>query len=272
MINAKKFALLGNNQKIYKIASTLRTMETTLKNGGVLNPQEIFSYCKYIAHGTDKKIAQALQILAPVLDLDQARLFKEKLKILNFAYHRLLALIDKNEDSDAKFSFLRFDGTNTPLRYSYAAVLDNLRSPMNVGSIFRTADGFGTGELSLCGICPHPPHPKIIRTALGAENIVPHQYFETTEEALVYWKNKAYKIYALEVAEPSLSLSALESFENCVFILGNEEFGITENTLTMADAVVRIPMSGMKNSLNVANSFAVLAYCAQNYFLEHSYE
>lgn len=263
MISPQKFAQLGNNQKIYKIASSLRALENALKNNQPADISQHLAYCAYL-QGEDRKIKEALQIIKPLLSLPDAP--KERLKTLNFAYHSLLALLDKKEDQDSKFSFIRFDGAVQPRRFPWVVILDNLRSPMNVGSIFRSGDGFGVGGISLCGICPAPPDPKITRTALGAEDTVPWQYFDTTDRAIAHWKEKNYKIYALEVAEPSIALGAVQSFDACAFIIGNEEFGITEQTLALADAVVRIPLNGVKNSLNAANCFAVLAYEAQRYF------
>ncbi len=79
---------------------------------------------------------------------------------------------------------------------------------MNVGTIFRSADGFGTGEIYLTGITPCPPNPKVSRTALGAEEYVPYKYFEKTEDAIAAARAKGLRIAALEVAEPSKNLSS----------------------------------------------------------------
>ena len=266
MISPKKFALLGNNQKIYKIASSVRSLENALKRGEDAMPDEIFAYCALITDSPDRKIKEALAILAPLKEIPSSLPYKEKIKLFNFAFHQLLEILDKKEDSDAKFSFLRFDRETKALRYPWAIILDNLRSPMNIGSVFRSGDGFGVGEISLCGICPHPPNPKVSRTAMGTEELIPWKYFTETSEAITYWREKGYTIYALEVAEPSIMLEDIPSFDKVAFIIGNEEFGITEKTLELVDHIVQIPMSGTKNSLNAANCFAVLAYEAQRFF------
>ncbi|MGL5720841.1 MAG: TrmH family RNA methyltransferase [Brevinema sp.] len=272
MISPKKFSLLGNNQKIYKIASSVRSLENALKRGEDASPEEIFAYCALINDSPDRKIKEALAILSPLRDLPADLPYKEKIKRFNFAFHQLLEILDKKEDSDAKFSFLRFDRDTIAQRYPWAIILDNLRSPMNIGSVFRSGDGFGVGEISLCGICPHPPNPKVSRTAMGAEELIPWKYFAETHDAIAYWREQGYTIYALEVAEPSLMLEEVCSFEKVAFIIGNEEFGITEKTLELVDHIVQIPMSGIKNSLNAANCFAVLAYEAQRFFREEHHD
>lgn len=266
MINPRKFVLLGAKQQIYKIASTIRSSEIALKNGGSPDLKETLGYCDAVRGLPGKKIAQALEVVESVRDLDYLAP-KEKIKRLNFAYHNLLALLDRREDEDKNFSFERFDNLErVPERYPWIGILDNLRSPMNTGSIFRSADGFGTGELFLTGITPSPPNPKVSRTALGAEEFVPYRYFLETAEAVAEAKACGYRVVALEVVEPARHLHEIQSFENHAFVFGNEEFGITEETLSLCDDAVRLPLSGRKNSLNVGNVFAVVAYEAWRFF------
>ena len=56
-------------------------------------------------------------------------------------------------------------------------VLDNIRSAHNVGSVFRTADGFGIEKIVLTGITAQPPHREINKTAIGATESMPWEYF-----------------------------------------------------------------------------------------------
>lgn len=268
MINPRKFALLGTKQKIYKIASTIRNCEITLKNGEAINIHETLAYTDAIKNQEGRKILKTLEIIDSMRNVHEITELSEQLKVLNFAYHDLLEILEQKMDEDKKFSFIQFDDLNKEsIRYPWIGILDNLRSPMNVGTIFRSADGFGTGELYLTGITPCPPNSKLERTALGAENFVPFQYFATTEEAIQAAKDKNYKIIALEVAEPSKNLSELDSFENCAFIFGNEEFGITSSILELCDDVVRLPLVGKKNSINVGNVFSIVSHhIAENIF------
>lgn len=269
MINPRKFAQLGTKQKIYKIASTIRSMEIALKNNEPIEINKTIAYTDAIRNQEGQKIKQALSIIDPIININQDLDRKERLKILNFAYHDLLDILEEKADEDKKFSFIQFDTPEKePIRYPWIGILDNLRSPMNVGTIFRSADGFGTGELYLTGITPHPPNPKISRTALGAEEFVPYKYFPSTEEAISHARSLGYSIIGLEVVEPSKTLEELESISNCAFIFGNEEFGITESILSLCDDVVRLPLVGKKNSLNVGNVFSIVAYNLGQRFFE----
>ncbi|MGL4394308.1 MAG: RNA methyltransferase [Brevinema sp.] len=261
MINPRKFAQLGTKQKIYKIASTIRSMEMALKNNEPLDIQKTIAYTDTIRDQEGQKIQRALEIIDPILNLSSDLPLKEQIKAMNFAYHNLLEILEQKADEDKKFSFIQFDELGKEaVRHPWIGILDNLRSPMNVGTIFRSADGFGTGTLYLTGITPHPPNPKVSRTALGAEEFVPYEYFDKTEDAIAKARELGYRIIGLEVVEPSKTMDDLETVENCAFIFGNEEFGITESILALCDDVVRLPLVGKKNSLNVGNVFSIVAY------------
>lgn len=267
VINPRKFALLGTKQKIYKIASTIRNCELALKNGESINIEETLSYTDAIKDQEGIKIAKTLAIIAPLYNIHHIQEKSEQIKLLNFAYHDLLAILDQKVDEDKKFSFIQFDDLNKEAaRYPWIGILDNLRSPMNVGTIFRSADGFGTGELFLTGITPHPPNKKLTRTALGAEEFVPFSYFEKTEDAIQEARNRGYKIIALEVVQPSKFLSDIDDFNKCAFVFGNEEFGITESVLKLCDEIISLPLVGKKNSINVGNVFSIVSHYIAQYF------
>src|SRR6202012_5805299 len=82
-----------------------------------------------------------------------------------------------------------------------AVVLDNVRSMHNIGSIFRTADGFAVELVCLCGITAQPPHREIEKTALGATQSVNWAYYEDTTNAVEHLRKQGYKIIAIEQAE-----------------------------------------------------------------------
>src|ERR1700743_53162 len=89
-------------------------------------------------------------------------------------------------------------------------VLDNVRSMHNVGSIFRTSDGFAVEQIALCGITAQPPHREIEKTALGATQSVNWLYFETPLQALEQLREEGYQIIAIEQAENSIMLNTFE--------------------------------------------------------------
>ncbi|MFQ5434260.1 MAG: RNA methyltransferase [Anaerolineae bacterium] len=142
-----------------------------------------------------------------------------------------------------------------------AALLDNLRSVYNVGSIFRTADGAGLAHLHLCGITPPPTHPKIAKTALGAEAHIPWTQHKNGVETALRLQQTGWQIWALEEGETAVPLFTCSApAQPVLLVVGNEIAGIDPGLLTIADEIVSLPMLGVKRSLNVATAFGVAAY------------
>ena len=142
------------------------------------------------------------------------------------------------------------------------AVLDNIRSMHNVGSVFRTADAFLIEAIFLCGYTPQPPHRDINKTALGATETVDWMFFLTTAEAVGELKSKGYKVYAIEQTEGSIPL---EKFipgknENIAVVFGNEVEGVNDDVLRLVDGSIEIPQSGMKHSLNISVAAGIVLW------------
>ena len=131
-------------------------------------------------------------------------------------------------------------------------ILDNIRSLSNVGAFFRTADAFRIEALYLCGITACPPHREIHKTALGADETVSWQYFETTEAACRALIEKGYRIFAVEQVEGSTMLQDFGFEANTAYILGNEVEGVSEEALPYCDGAIELPQVGTKHSLNVS--------------------
>lgn len=141
------------------------------------------------------------------------------------------------------------------------AVLENIRSAYNVGSIFRTADAFLLQSIYICGYTAYPPHKEIKKTALGAEETVEWKYFKTVAEALDEIKQQDYRIYAVEQAEHSWKLGSFSVGEEKVAVIfGNEVTGVEQSTIACCDGVIEIPQFGMKHSLNVATAAGVVLW------------
>lgn len=138
-------------------------------------------------------------------------------------------------------------------------VLDNVRSLNNIGSIFRTCDGFAIERLMLCGISACPPSSEIHKTALGAEASVEWQYFESTLDCVDYLKSEDYTVCCLEQVEGSVSLPdfQVECGRRYAIIAGHEVNGVDQAVVDRADVCLEIPQYGTKHSLNVAVSSAI---------------
>lgn len=142
-----------------------------------------------------------------------------------------------------------------------AALLDNLRSVYNVGSIFRTADGAGLAHLHLGGITPPPTHPKIAKTALGAEQHIPWTQHKNGVGTAVQLQQNGWHIWALEEGETAVPLFTLPPpTAPVLLVVGNEIAGIDPGILKIADQTASLPMLGVKRSLNVATAFGIAAY------------
>lgn len=133
-------------------------------------------------------------------------------------------------------------------------ILDDIRSALNVGSIFRTADAFRIEKIYLCGITATPPHKEILKTAIGATDSVEWSYEKDIVSILKTLKEAEYQIYGVEQTENSTSLSdfSIRPAQKLAIILGNEVGGVSEKALEKADGTIEIAQYGTKHSLNVA--------------------
>lgn len=141
-------------------------------------------------------------------------------------------------------------------------VLDNVRSHLNVGSIFRTADSFLIEAIYLCGITGTPPHRDIHKTALGATETVGWKYFHSAHEAIDELKKTDYKIISIEQAEKATMLHEFipDKGKKYAIVFGNEVEGVGQEVVSASDIVIEIPQYGMKHSLNIAVSVGVVVW------------
>jgi len=156
-----------------------------------------------------------------------------------------------------------FSGARTgqgQLRLPVAVLLDNVRSMYNVWAFFRAADGVGLEKLCLCGITAHPPKKAISKTALGAEGTVAWEHDWDAGHMVERLRGSGFQIAAIETAAQAVDLFEWQPrFPVCV-MFGHEVDGLRPELLEAADAHVRIPMLGRKESLNVATAGGVVLY------------
>lgn len=151
-------------------------------------------------------------------------------------------------------------------------IAHNIRSTHNVGAIFRTAEGFGIQKIILSGYTPYPKisgdtrlphiaeklHAQIHKTALGAETIVPFEYYETPPINIL--KEAGYRIVGLEQDERSVHLSEYRPSEKIALLLGEEVEGISKELLGACEDIIEIPMVGKKESFNVSVATGIALY------------
>ena len=142
----------------------------------------------------------------------------------------------------------------------FCVVLNDIRSLYNVGSIFRTADGAGVEKLWICGITGHPPDTQISKTALGAEKEVFWEYRRDAREVLRELKTSGYQLVFLEQLAESIPYQDYHPRGSVCLVIGNEVSGVSEGLVSLCDETIEIEMAGLKNSLNVAVAFGIVAY------------
>lgn len=133
-----------------------------------------------------------------------------------------------------------------------AVYLDNLRSAFNVGSVLRTVEAFSLGTVYFAPSTPGITHKQVQKAAMGTD-----QWIKSHSDIPLDQLPKP--IIALELSDQAVSLYHFIFPETFTLVLGNEEYGCSEDALAKADYIVEIPMRGRKNSLNVANAFAIVA-------------
>lgn len=151
-------------------------------------------------------------------------------------------------------------------------VAHNIRSTYNIGSIFRTCEGFGVSKIILSGYSPYPrskndprlPHiadkltKQIHKSALGAESMIPFEHFDTLD--LAHLKRKGFRIVGLEQNEQSIMINQYKTPEKVVLLLGEEVNGITPDLIKECDDLIEIPMRGKKESFNVSVAAGIALY------------
>ena len=151
-------------------------------------------------------------------------------------------------------------------------IAHNIRSTHNVGSIFRTSEGFGVHKIILSGYTPYPLleddgrlphisrklHDQIHKTALGAETIGPFEYREQLD--LSSLKTEGYRIVGLEQDVRSVMLNSYTSHDKIALLIGEEVHGITAEHRVLCDDLIEIPMVGMKESFNVSVATGIALY------------
>lgn len=139
-------------------------------------------------------------------------------------------------------------------------VLDNIRSPFNMGAIVRTCDALGVSELIVTGYTPDLDDERVKKISMGAWKNVPAKKFRHLNEAVNYLKEKSYDVVAVETAAAAVNISDAKLNVRTALVFGNERFGISEADLGLCSKIVKLPMFGMKNSLNINAALAACGY------------
>jgi len=236
----------------------------------------------------DLSIGENSYLLVDLLKLDNYLKIYGKLSGLEFNLHNIIIdfnfekqnlaknlLLEIRKSISDKIGLSNFEsdyvnyikyGNSLKSLNNFAVIVDNIRSPFNVGSIIRSAEAFGFSIVILYGISSKLPLEKIYRTSMNAEKLIEIIFIDNLDDLLGFLKKQNYKLVVLEKREDSQILWKTKITEKIALVIGNEEFGVSENLLEKADLILEIPQFGTKNVINVASAFSIAAaYLSYNY-------
>jgi len=148
----------------------------------------------------------------------------------------------------------------------FILILPDIRSAINIGAIFRTADSVGISKIFLTGYTPRPTdkfgriQKDIAKSALGAETWIPWEYKKTITPLLTSLKKDGYKIVAIEQDKRAIDYRKIKLENKVAIIMGPEVTGLPKNVLDKCDVIAEIPMHGKKESLNVSVACGVALF------------
>jgi TrmH family RNA methyltransferase len=281
MIPLRKLAALPRHQRLRKAAKIFEDAERRLLTFGKLPDDEI-EYLKGLA----KQLADeegfsraAVELLANTAEKINLSAKSEIRRMLNSVYHLLLSETGRTK---ADWDFINSPGSLDPSkRRPFAGMqvyLEDIRSPFNVGSMFRAAESFGAEKIWLSPFCADPKHKRAERTAMGCVDVLPWKRLSGDPFASSGEKSRAFSaeefakgpFFALETGGTPLEDFAFP--KQGILIAGSEELGVSPGALAAADASlgrVSISSYGVKGSLNVSVAFGIVMQAWAGFTYRH---
>jgi TrmH family RNA methyltransferase len=261
MIGLHKLKQLPRRQRLRKIAQLFTEAEYRLSPDQGPSPESIACLCDVMTlltgdNGFSSSAREAINAAALVLQREAANRTPALGFALNTVRHILYAETGRQT---ADWDFIdhdgRLDGRKRRVFSGMRVYLEDIRSPYNVGAMFRSAESFGVEKLFLSPLCADPEHPRARRTAMGCIEILPWERLPTKPATAALFDGP---VFALETGGTDIARFAFPA--NALMIAGSEELGVSPESLAKADASlgrVSIPTYGAKGSLNVAAAFAI---------------
>lgn len=240
MLTKKKLLTLKERTRIRKISMILSEQARSVKTGHEVD----LNYLNEIIPLAD---------LSPIEDNLESK--KLMFKLEDYAQALLTRLGAEPSDWDFTDEQGNLDVSKRVIQ-DKVLIMDRLRSPFNVGAIFRTADSFGIKKIILVEGTADPEHPRARRTSRGCIETVDWAFMSEQEVLTFLDLYKPEEIMALELGGEDIN--SFEFPSRGVVILGSEEFGVSPELLSRCKSKVTIPMGGTKGSLNVSVSAGIL--------------
>ena len=252
MFTIRKLQQLPYNTRLRKIVLILQQSELEIKRGMNIDADYLMKLLDLLVR--EARLGQATQRSLKVLG---QRLQEGSLDILRLTNRARHALLGEMGLEPAEWDlFTRADGPLDPGArrvLPYTVYLEEIRSPFNVGAIFRSAEAFGVEKIFISPNTPSPEHPRALKTARGTTALIPWAYAGLEASA------GAGGLFALELG--GTSLEAFNFPTSGMMLVGSEELGLSPEALKAADnsaGRVSIPMAGVKRSLNVAVAVGIV--------------
>ena len=260
MIPLHKLAKLPRSQRLRKAAKIAGEAERRLLAAGGLSSGEAEYLCALIEllAADDVFSSAATEALKPAgASLKSPAGLSETRRTINTVRHLLLAETGRFE---ADWDFIESDGALDPSKRrpfpGMQVYLEDIRSPFNVGAMFRAAESFGAEKLWLSPLCADPRHKRAERSAMGCVDILPWERLASDPFAEFF---PGTPCFALETG--GIPLADFQFPPRGILIAGSEELGVSPHALAAADASlgrVTIPTWGAKASLNVSVAFGIV--------------
>lgn len=264
MIEPNKLWQLDGGQRRRKLALTFGALERDI--AGIAEKGHEYSFPSMKREEYTKKVVQVLLKDPALPEQDKIQLETllaqkpfDELRACNLGRNALLKILGTfpaewdliiaphQVSEDAKNGIVK-ERSFYPGLYVYA---EDIRSPFNLGSIFRTAEAFGAEKVFLSPGCTNPEHPRAVRSAMGCDEVIPY------ERVALEDLPKDLPIFALETG--GTDIRNFDFPKKGIVVIGSEELGVSPDALAMAKAgTVTIPMTGVKASLNVGVAFGIL--------------
>lgn len=153
-------------------------------------------------------------------------------------------------------------------------VLDNVLDTYNIGSVFRLGDAVAVEKIYICGATSeYPPSSRIHKAAVGTEEWVEWEHYESVTQLISKLKEEGVMIVAIEQDKKSIPFTLLPIHLRLpvALVVGHETTGVSKEVLDMADLIVELPMFGINKSINVWGSLAIISYKVVEYLINKPY-
>ena len=154
-----------------------------------------------------------------------------------------------------------YNSTFKKQKFPITLICDNVTNAPNIGSLLRISDALGVEELIFCGENSQLGK-RMKKTSRSTEKYVSYKEESDILQVVTSLKAKRYFIIALEITDSSISLDdfILNTNQPIALIIGNENVGVSEDILKLADEIVHIKMFGENTSMNVVQATSITLY------------